>query len=529
MIAKPRKSTAKGGKSDRIAGLAGSLASGLNMKAAVAAANVWREQYNPLRGLDIQRAVSLLEDGERGAMADLQWTYRHIEMQDATLGAVIDRRVSAIEEMAWNILVAESASSPEELALAEKQRDALQAAYDGIANLDDAIEELCMASFRGYAHLEIVENADRDITELFPVPQWHWCRPGMHADWQLNVEARSGARTGTPVDMRRFISREVKRPINRVALIAFIRKSLSQKDWDAFIEVFGVPAIFLILPPELGEQERAAFQEVAEQIVSDARGVLPGNSKIETIESGARGVNPFDQHIKAQDAAIVLRGTGGKLTMLTESGSGTLAGGAHADTFEQIAKAEARRISRIFREGIDRRILDRLFPGQPHHAYFEIAANEETDTSAIVKDVHALATAGFTVEGKWLQEKTGYKLKAEGGGLMPAGQGLIKPETGDLKPEIMNREVSHEGTKAQSGDDNLLSAAAEMLAVARVADTSDLAGDLRMILAIDDQEEMTTALQEWRDALPDALGKTGEMDAAWEKILASAFAQGLDK
>ena len=37
--------------------------------------NAWRDQYNPLRGMSLPRLVSLLEAGERGQFADLQWLY----------------------------------------------------------------------------------------------------------------------------------------------------------------------------------------------------------------------------------------------------------------------------------------------------------------------------------------------------------------------------------------------------------------------------------------------------------------------
>lgn len=38
--------------------------------------NQWREYVNPLRGLTLERIVSLIEQGERGAFADLQWFYQ---------------------------------------------------------------------------------------------------------------------------------------------------------------------------------------------------------------------------------------------------------------------------------------------------------------------------------------------------------------------------------------------------------------------------------------------------------------------
>lgn len=63
----------------------------------IAKANAWRDQYNPLRGLTIRRAVQHLEAGERGVYAELQWLYRFMEMQDATLGALIENRSAAVK------------------------------------------------------------------------------------------------------------------------------------------------------------------------------------------------------------------------------------------------------------------------------------------------------------------------------------------------------------------------------------------------------------------------------------------------
>ena len=41
--------------------------------------NLWREYYNPMRGLTLLRVKSLQEAGERGQYADLQWMYHFME------------------------------------------------------------------------------------------------------------------------------------------------------------------------------------------------------------------------------------------------------------------------------------------------------------------------------------------------------------------------------------------------------------------------------------------------------------------
>lgn len=396
----------------RMGGILNRAMAATSYRLHVAAANVWRDSYNPLRSLTIQRAVTLLEEGERGAMADLQWTYRFVEMQDPVLGALIERRTSAIQELDWRITTkAEIPQGKEEVAA--RQKAALEAAYQKIGNLTESFEAMAMASFRQFTRLEKVTDEAGDIIELAHVDQWFWVREGLYGEWALNRESSFGTNRGDPVPQSRFVTREVARPINRVALIAFIRKSLSQKDWDAFIEAYGIPAVFIVMPDSVPEGKEDEYMDLAEQVSSDARGVLPGGSKVETVDNGARSQNPFKDHIAYQDEMVVLRGTGGKLTMLAESGSGTLAGAAHADTFAQIARAEAREISEIYRKCIDAEILERVTPGEQAYAYFELAANEETDPAQVVKDVGELKKAGYTVDPKFVEEKTGYKVTPE--------------------------------------------------------------------------------------------------------------------
>lgn len=374
----------------------------------IATANLWRDHYNPLRSLTITRVVSLLEDGERGAYADVQWTYRYIEMQDATLGALVERRTSAIQKLDWNIKVREDVPAGKE-AMAEAQQAALRSAYDRIGNLSAALEFLAMASFRGYSHLEKVTDAAGRVVELAPVDQWFWVRGGLYGRWQYNPTASFGAARGEDVPLERFVIREVARPINRVALVCFVRKNLSQKDWDGFIEAYGIPAVFIVMPDNVPQDKETAYLEAAESIAGDGRGVLPGGSDVKTVDNGARGNNPFKEHIDYQDAQVVLRGTGGKLTMLNDAtGLGSGNSDAHEKTFDEIAKAEAKEISEILRQQIDRDILEAVTPGEPAYAYFELAANEETDTAQVVKDLKELDSAGYQIEPAWIEEKTGY-------------------------------------------------------------------------------------------------------------------------
>lgn len=488
----------------------------VSLKAHVMRANLWRDSYNPLRGLTITRAVRDLEEGERGAYGSVQWLYRYMEMQDATLGALIERRTSAVQEMGWDVKVPEGLEDAEK-GLAERQAEVLKESYRGIKNLKAVIEHLCMASFRGYSHVEVISKRDGSV-ELTPIEQWYWVRKGLNGEWQYNGDATFGANTGDDVSDRDWIMRECARPINRVALIAFIRKSMSQKDWDGFIETYGIPAVFIIAPPDVPAGKEDDYQELAERIASDARGVLPGGSDVKTVDNGARGVNPFLEHIKHQDEQVILRGTGGKLTMLAESGSGTLAGGAHSDSFDQIACAEAEEVSELLREEVDAIILDQFFPGKKHYAYFEIAAHEETNTQAVVDDITKLAGAGYRVGADMVSERSGYEVTADGGEVIDAPGNNGGHE--DAVKRLLNR------VQAKSKDAGKVISAEELMTTARRRDAEPVAKMLIDALESGDAE-MVTKLADLIDALPDV--ESPSQESALSVIDVAAYLDGLEK
>ena len=368
----------------------------------------WRAQYNPLRGLTLPQVVALLEAAERGNYARLQWLYRFIEKRNPTLRAVLQRRQAALTRLDWDIrLTADAATPPHPRALAARQAAALREAYDRIENLREAITFLALAEFRGYAQLERNFDAQGRTIRLQPVPQWFWARLGPDAPWQYNAQARPGLPLpGDPVlDPARFLVRECDAPIDEIAVIAHVRQSLSQKDWDGFIETYGLPPLFLELPPDIPAEREAEFQAQAEAIIGDARGTVPHGTRIQTVDAGARGQNPFAEHLRYQDELIVLAATGGKLTVLTSPGSGTLAGNAHQQAFDDLTQSEAALISEIFRAQFDVPLLAQLFPGQPQLAYFELSATRALDPAQTINDALQLARAGYAVDPAELSEK----------------------------------------------------------------------------------------------------------------------------
>ena len=368
--------------------------------------NAWRDAYNPLRGMNLARLMSLLDAGERGQYADLQWFYHYMERSDPMVFSVMQRRRAALLSCDWDIRLAVGEDGDQ--ALAAEQAAVLREAYDRVENLRDAVSFLFSGFFRGYAHIEKHYAASGLVTRLEPVEQWFWVRDGMYGAWEYNQNAVSGRRRGIAIDPDNFVILDTV-PIDRLLALQYLGRTLTLKDWDSFLEVYGIPSVFLVGPPNTPVAKEEEYQRIAEQLISDGRGYLPPGSDIKYVNGGGTRP-PFRERIEYLDRQITLVATGGLLTMLTQSGSGTLAGNAHADTFMQIARSDAAMLSEVLQKHFDLPLISEFFPGQPVLAYFEFAPITGSEVSRVVADAEMLARAGVAIDIDELSEKTGYKL-----------------------------------------------------------------------------------------------------------------------
>ena len=342
----------------------------MSVQRLVNAANRWRDQYNPLRGLTMSRAVSLMEDAQRGVMADLQWLYASelgIEATDPDLMTIVEKTLAGVADMDWQIVTADPEQRGFDAALAQEQKDFLEASYNACDNLPEAIDHLVMARFRGFSHLQPWLKPDWTLEHLEPLPQWNMVRDGTSSRWAWNPEAHQKPYRHFGADAllspEDYILLENRRPVNRIALIKYIRANVSEKDWDAYCEIYGVPGVFIVMPPNIPDGEEAKYRDEAVAAAEAASGALPNGSDVKTL-SEVRGVQPFQTRLEWLQKQLVLAGTGGMLT--------TLAG--------------------------------------PQLAAFALRAKQERDVGAAVDSIAKLSGAGYQVDAAQVEAETGYKV-----------------------------------------------------------------------------------------------------------------------
>jgi phage gp29-like protein len=403
-----------------------------SLDATVARYNRWRDQLNPLRGLTLSSAISMLDRVQAGQTADFAWTCQLIERRDEDLIAVIESTTSALTQLEWRIRTAEGdvrQARHWDAILAADQSNVLLDHYNRSLNIYDVLEHLALSKFRGYSHAQIMADGQWLRTAEI-IDQWHVCRDGHRGPWFWNPEAKDLPASSLPpsnrMDESAYLIVETPRPIDEVGLLKYLRCSLSSKDWDAFIEIYGIPSWIITMPPNVPKGKEEEYRDAALSVAKGGSGAIPNGSTASAAGYPA-GNAPFRDHLQWWSEKLVLAATGGLLTSVAlPTGIGSGASDAHSETFGRIARGRARLISEEFQRKIDRRILDAAFPGRPHLAYFEFSANEATDTGAVIEEITKLASAGYRISSAEASEKTGYDV-TDTGAVQPQPGAAVAP------------------------------------------------------------------------------------------------------
>lgn len=397
----------------------------------------WLERFNPLRGATLTTLSTYFDDADVGRFARMMWMARKLIRRDETIRACIRRIYAQLMKLDWCVKTMETLPSGITQAQADAQAAFLKRKYERIENLKQAYSASAMADFYGFAHLEQHYDGQGETCRLQPVPQWHWVRDGLYGRWKYNADASPYPLDAVAIDENNFVIRVVDDPWIEIALIHGLRKNQNDRDWDGFCARYGIPSTFFTAPVGASDEKLQEFQVMAEDLAADGAGVLPNGADVKTHESTQKG-DVFGMKNTRHDSAIVLAATGGLLTMLAQSGSGTLAGGAHSDTWRDLVSGIASEVAECFQDQLDKVWLAEKFPGQPVAVYFELEfPEEEADVKSIAESVKTLKDAGYAAKREWVEEETGIPL--EDAPAAPAVVPPVNPTPPQNKPPLKNR------------------------------------------------------------------------------------------
>jgi len=378
---------------------------------------------NPLRNLTPANAAVLLQNAMRGQWTRAQWLMYYVEQWDADVWTLVERRCAGLRQLDWTIRVDAQADKQGLGALAEEQRQFLLACYQRIQNMRQAVEFLALAKFRGYSHLAIGED------RFEPIDQWWWVREGMYGPWYYNPEAKltTAEALGQPVDPTDYIVREEPRSLIWLSILKFLRASHNAKWWDQFCEIASRQGTVIIGPPNLTDEQAAAFAAKALAIARGGSGVLENGSAIErpaTDGTGSGGSTAWESRLRYLKEDLILAGTGGMLTALSQAtGIGGSQGKEQGDVWRTLLRADAQDIAEVLQEQYDKPRLHDAFPNQPILAWFELDTTETPSADRVLEHAVTARQAGYLVSPQQLSERTGYELVPAPGTGEAASQG----------------------------------------------------------------------------------------------------------
>lgn len=504
-------------------------------------AAAWIEATNPLRGMTVQRAVNLFDAARLGDTTELQWLYNELERVDPTLLVCSDRRAGAVATLDWQVKVrTEKRTRGFDKTLAEEQEDLLNKAFGRVdtANLNEAVEHLAQAFFRGFAHVSPMYSADGlEIKEFELLNNWNFARDIVTGGWFWNPRAYAYDQLAgsdlSPIPTSELCTVTRSKHIDYPAMTIYLRNAVGEKGWGQFVERYGVPPVIITMPDNIPADKVAEWSASAEDVAMGASGALPGGSQV-FYADGARGVDPFSEFLKHQQELVVLMATGGKLTSLSDAtGIGSGASEAHEETWREVWTRDSLVISGALNRSPATQILNRAFPGKPHLAYFDFDKEASPTAGEIFDDAGKARAAGYLVEKAQLEEKSGYKLTLDtSASAQSAWQGqhsaiptaaiqnkATEPVANPLQNSSKPSDASTEGKDAktpQNASDAILAALAKDLGEAGKA-VADL-------LAITDPAELKAAAADLIKRLPELLPSDPEMVAIIEEAIADTFA-----
>lgn len=492
------------------------------------------EALNPLRGIGVTAAQDIFDAARRGNFATLGRVYAEIESADPTLLVVSERRGGALADLAWRMKDADGRAPGFDAGLAKEQAAAAEGMLAGAENFGEAVEHLATAFFRGAALTQPRFLTDGTLIGFANIPTEMVCYDASRDLWQLNPDlapqdpgpGAPGLEDVAPEDGMVSVAR--RRHIDYPALLIYIRAALGERHWARFVDRFGLPPAVLTMPAMASKEEEAKFLQAAKAAADGRTVALPNGSGV-TYAADARGVNPFSEYLRHQQELVVLMATGGLLTTLAESGSGTLAGNAHLETWRQVVRKDARIVGEAIQAQLVAPWLRRKFPGRPVCSVFDFDAEPAPTASEVLDDAVKARQAGYEIDAKELSEKTGYTLKAApqapvGG--VPGGGGFALNARMPLQRPIpaLQRGVP------PSGGENARPEPAPALKRVLEAFRSDLgpaAEELQKVLALP-EVEMRAACKDLADRLPDLLPADPAMAAVMAEELAGAFAEAVE-
>ena len=305
--------------------------------------------------------------------------------------------------------------------------------------------------------------------------------------------------------------------------IGYAAKRLSMMDWLRFSEKFSIPGVVGKTASAMGSAQGLAMKDAVTNFGNDYSSVIYGADGSETIElieaNGNPSAMPMPALIEMVNRKFAALYRGADLSTMS-SGQGDGAGASlqgdegeilerddAASRSEDLQRIEATVLKWYFGEDVEILAEGRIHaPEREDQAMLLAASKQFVEMGARLGREEMLARFGLSEA-----------LADEATFTAPGRETLPQRPVSEL-PAI-------NATLPEAGD-IVLSAASELVALARREDTAALQGRLRDVLSEASPQMMQVKLAALNADLPKFLEASPAMDSAWERIYLTAISEG---
>lgn len=408
-----------------------------------------RGSYSVASSLTPSRLGMLLRqaaDGNHDAYLTLA---EEIEERELHYRSVLSTRRLAVSGAPVEVQAADDSAKAKEIADAVRQDLTENDAFV------DLLFDLLDGLGKGFAVSEIIWNTEGKRW----VPRaYKWRDPRLFA-WNENLEELrvydERDLFGKPLAPFKFVSFipklksgvPIRGGLARVAVVAYMFKSYTVRDWHTFMDVFGMPIRLGRYGNDATEPEIQKLRQAVTNIAADAAGLIPDTMSIEFIEAAktAGGDQLFRGSAEWWDKQIskVVLGQ----TMTSEDGSSLAQAKVHNDVRLDIAQADARQLCAAINRDLVRAYVDLNFGAQERYPSISLTIDEPEDLRATAEVIEILVKNGVPVPVWWVREKFGIPEAHDGEELL----GASKPPAIEPPPPP----PGDEGEDDEEGDDAL--------------------------------------------------------------------------